>query len=145
MKREKLSHLSIIAASIYAWCILATVQLCAHDTAQTPSPPHSPEIGRVYTLQEVSVAPKAIKRVRPIYPEKLRNAGISGEAIEQFVIGHDGKVTNIKTVRTTDPAFGIAAEEMIPKWQFLPGRLNGLAVDVAMTMPVTFNLTSKTE
>ena len=114
-------------------------------TAERPHPAQPlivrTAVGAIYQLREVTVVPKAFHKVRPIYPRELRRAGVSGEALMQFVIMPDGNVANIHTVKATNPEFADAATRMLCRWTFHPATLDGSPVNVLVTMPVSFNVT----
>ena len=59
----------------------------------------------------------------------------------QFVVGADGKVTNVKVLRGVDPALDKEAVRVVqssPKWT--PGKQRDRAVKVTYTFPVIFQL-----
>ena len=69
--------------------------------------------------------------------------GIQGRVVCQFVVERDGSITDVKVVRSVDPALDKEAVRVIkamPKWT--PGKQNGSAVRVKFTLPVTFRLQS---
>ena len=134
-----------VAAVIVAGILFSNADAAASGTAEAHRAQRSGITERIYLLKEVSVAPKLIKRVRPVYPKALKQSGVTGDAIEKFVVTRDGRVTNIETISATHPAFGAAAEKMLSMWRFSPGLLNGAPVDVAMTIPVSFEISSRAE
>lgn len=75
------------------------------------------------------------------YPEIAKENGIQGRVLLQFVVGADGKVSNVKVVRGVDPALDKEAVRVVqssPKWE--PGRQRDRAVKVTYTFPVIFQL-----
>jgi protein TonB len=75
------------------------------------------------------------------YPAVSQENGIQGRVICQFVVGADGKIHDIKVVRSLDPYCDKEAVRVIssmPKW--IPGKQNGQAVAVRYTIPVMFKL-----
>jgi protein TonB len=65
----------------------------------------------------------------------------NGRVVLQFVVKADGSVADIKVLRSLDPTFDKEAIRVVsssPKWK--PGKLRGEAVNVSMTLPVTFML-----
>lgn len=75
------------------------------------------------------------------YPAKASEAGIQGKVILNFVVGKDGKITNIKVVRGI--GFGCDEEavrvlQKMPSWN--PGKMGGRPVPVYFTFPITFKL-----
>ena len=55
------------------------------------------------------------------------------------LIGEDGSVRDVKVMRSV-PLLDAAAIEAVRQWRFTPTLLNGLPVQVIMTVTVTFNL-----
>jgi TonB family protein len=75
------------------------------------------------------------------YPVAAQKARIEGRVIVQFVVGKDGSVSDIHTVRGVSPeldAEAIRVVSMMPKW--IPGKQRGKAVAVKYTMPIMFRL-----
>ena len=74
------------------------------------------------------------------YPEFAQKTGIQGRVFVQFIIDKDGSIVGIKT-RGPHPILEIEAKRIIsilPK--FIPGYVNGKAVRVPFSMPITFKL-----
>lgn len=66
---------------------------------------------------------------------------VQGRVIVSFVVEKDGSITDVKTVRSVDPAFDREAERVVkamPKW--MPGKQNGILVRTRYNVPVTFRL-----
>ena len=77
-----------------------------------------------------------------VYPIEAHKEGIQGTVRLRFVIQKDGLIGEIKIDRSLFPACDEAAIEAIkksPKW--IPGELEGQAVDVWYSIPVKFELT----
>ena len=75
------------------------------------------------------------------YPEIAKENGIQGRVLLQFVVGADGKVSNVKVVRGVDPSLDKEAVRVVqssPKWD--PGKQRDRAVKVTYTFPVIFQL-----
>ena len=74
------------------------------------------------------------------YPEFAQKTGIQGRVFVQFIIDKDGSIVGIKT-RGPHPILEIEAKRIIsilPK--FIPGYVDGKAVRVPFSMPITFKL-----
>ena len=85
--------------------------------------------------------PVKIKDVRPTYPASMAEAGLSGVVPLEAVIGRDGSVTLVRVLSAqVHPDFALAAADAVRQWQFRPTLLNGQAVDVIMSVSVTFDL-----
>ena len=75
------------------------------------------------------------------YPEIAKENGIQGRVLLQFVVGADGKVSNVKVVRGVDPSLDKEAVRVVqssPNWS--PGKQRDRAVKVTYTFPVIFQL-----
>ncbi len=75
------------------------------------------------------------------YPTLAAEHGIQGTVLLQFVVQKDGSIGEVKVVRSKDPDLDKEAVRVVkgmPK--FIPGRMNGQAVNVWFTLPVRFKL-----
>ena len=85
--------------------------------------------------------PRKTLDVRPVYPVSMRAAGREGLVPIEAVISADGSVSSVRVVSAqVHPDFAIAAVDAVRKWQFTPTLLNGVAVEVVMTVTVQFSL-----
>lgn len=78
------------------------------------------------------------------YPEKAVIEGVQGRVMVAFVIEKDGKVSDVKVVKSVSPELDAEAVKVVsasPKWK--PGRLAGEKVRTSMTIPVEFRLEKK--
>jgi TonB family protein len=79
--------------------------------------------------------------MKPAYPDSMREAGREAVVSLDAVIGTDGSVTAVRVLSTDiHPDFAIAAAEAVRQWKFNPTLLNGVAVEVQMTVTVEFAL-----
>lgn len=75
------------------------------------------------------------------YPEIAKENGIQGKVYVQFVIGKDGKVSDVQVVRGVDPSLDKEAVRVIqsmPAWK--PGKQRGKPVKVSFQLPINFKL-----
>jgi protein TonB len=84
--------------------------------------------------------PMKLVDVRPVYPADAAAAGIGGVVILSAVIGADGNVRDVSTLRSPNDSLTFAAANALSGWQFTPTLLNGEPVDVRMT--ATFNFSN---
>ena len=78
------------------------------------------------------------------YPEAAVREGVQGRVMVDFIIDKEGKVTDVRVVRSVDPELDAEAVRVIsasPKWK--PGKLKGNKVRTSLTIPVEFRLTRK--
>jgi TonB family protein len=85
--------------------------------------------------------PRKLKDVRPIYPPSMRDAGREGVVPIEALIGRDGLVHSVRVLSANiHPAFAVAAADAVRQWTFSPTLLNGVPVEVTMTVTITFSL-----
>ena len=75
------------------------------------------------------------------YPAIAQEAGVTGRVIVNFIVGRDGKITQIKVVRGIGSGCdeeAIRVLKKMPPWT--PGQMGGKAVPVYFTFPITFRL-----
>jgi len=78
------------------------------------------------------------------YPEECVQEGVQGRVMVEFIIGKDGKVRNVRAVKSPDERLSEAAVKVVaasPDWK--AGKLMGKKVDCSMTIPVEFRLQRK--
>lgn len=76
-----------------------------------------------------------------VYPEIAKMNGVQGRVITQFTIDKEGYVTDVKIIRSVDPALDVEAVRVIrssPRWT--PGRHRDRPAKVTYTFPVIFQL-----
>lgn len=75
------------------------------------------------------------------YPVEAQQKGEQGRVMVQFVVGKDGKLSDIKIMRSISPTLDAEAIRVIkamPTWK--PGTQRGQAVAVKYTIPISFRL-----
>jgi TonB family protein len=109
-------------------------------TAPQPAAPRSGGPTPIRVGGSVRV-PRLEQRVAPVYPEAMREAGLSGVVPVQAVIGRDGTVSSVRVLSAqVHPDFAIAAVDAVRQWRFTPTLLNRQPVEVMMTITVRFDL-----
>ncbi len=76
-----------------------------------------------------------------IYPDRAREAGIEGRVMVGFVVEPDGRISNVKVIRSKAAALddeAIRVVKAMPKWK--AGKQRGKAVRVQYQIPITFTL-----
>jgi TonB family protein len=86
-------------------------------------------------------APHKLYNVNPIFPATMREAGRSGVVPVEAIVGPDGSVHSAR-VRGghIHPDFAAAALDAVRQWRYSPTLLNGVPVEVVMTVTVAFSL-----
>lgn len=75
------------------------------------------------------------------YPTVAAENGVQGRVVVQFVVTKNGSVGEVKVIRSVDRDLDKEAIRLcksLPK--FVPGKMNGQAVNVWYTLPITFKL-----
>lgn len=101
-----------------------------------PSEDALPGFGEYVYVEEL---PEAITQVKPIYPDLAREAGVDGKVVVQALVGKDGKVKDVRVVKSI-PMLDEAAKVAVRKWIFKPALSNNKPVAVWVGVPVNFSL-----
>jgi protein TonB len=84
-------------------------------------------------------APVKIVDVAPVYPPLAVRARVAGVVTIDAVIGVDGRVTEVRVLRSS-PLLDDAALDAVRQWRYTPTLLNGVAVPVILPVRVNFAL-----
>jgi protein TonB len=100
------------------------------------------DFSRTFTTLGVDERPRRISGPLPRYPELLRQAGVEGTVVLEFVVDTLGRVeeATITVVRATNQAFVAPAVVVITESLFRPGRVRGRAVRVLVRQSVGFTI-----
>jgi len=112
----------------------------------TPSAGTAPEDGAVdvpgdEAPQSVVVPPLPVSRVEPRYPEMARRFGIERSVDFRVVVGTNGRVLRADPVGPS-VGYGLdrAAHEAALKVHYQPATVNGVPVEMAITLTIHFRL-----
>jgi TonB family protein len=83
------------------------------------------------------VEPRKIRDVKPTYPPDAAAAGTEGTVIIEASIGRDGTVQNARVIRSI-PGLDDSALAAVRQWLYTPTKLNGMPVEVVITVTVSF-------
>ena len=75
------------------------------------------------------------------YPAQAQRMGMEGRVFVEFVVGKDGKITDVKVLRGIGAGCGEEAVRVLknsPPWN--PGKQRGRPVRQRMVLPITFKL-----
>ena len=75
------------------------------------------------------------------YPAIAMENNVQGRVVVQFVVTKDGSIGEVKVARGKDPDLdkeAVRVVKTLPK--FIPGKMNGQAVNVWYTLPINFKL-----
>lgn len=75
------------------------------------------------------------------YPKQIMEEGIQGRVTVSFIVEKDGRVSNVRLLRSVQPLLDKEAVRVVksmPKWS--PGKQKGKPVRVRFNLPVMFKL-----
>lgn len=84
-------------------------------------------------------SPRKVHHVAPLYPAIARASRQQGTVVLEATIAKDGRVTGARVLRS-NALFDQAAIDAVRQWRYTIPTLNGVPVDVTMTVTVTFSL-----
>jgi TonB family protein len=84
--------------------------------------------------------PKVISKVNPTYPVDAKKAGHQGIVQLALIIGSDGKVENVRVVKSVDPSLDKSAVDAVRQWTFEPAVKDGKPVKVEVKTEIAFSL-----
>ncbi len=93
----------------------------------------------VVSFTNLDRLPRAMVQPSPNYPDTLRQNGITGSVMVEFVVDTAGRVVRAEAVRWTHREFADPAVRAVLRWRFEPGTLNGRKVSFRMAVPIEFN------
>ena len=88
---------------------------------------------------------KAVEKIggdAPDYPQALRDQGVEGKVLAQFVVGENGRYQGgtLKILDSSNPAFTAAVKDALPRMRFSAAQIGGKKVAQLVQMPFQFNL-----
>jgi protein TonB len=84
------------------------------------------------------IKPRILKASRPVYPPQEAAKGEVGAVILDAMIGTDGKVSDLKVLRSSGPVFEKAATDSVTQWTFVPATQNGSPIASHWRMSICF-------
>lgn len=94
----------------------------------------------VFDLKYLNRKPILISQESPLYPPRMQQAGIEGEAVLVFVVDKGGVVGDFLETRATNEEFAASAVQAVKEWKFTPGRINGFPVNCRVRIKVPFKI-----
>lgn len=93
-------------------------------------------------VAEVDEPAVVLHQPSPRYPPVLRQAGLEGKVLLEFIIDTTGhpEVASLRIVERTRPGFDAAARETIERSLFRPARVHGRAVRQRTLQAIVFRL-----
>jgi len=80
---------------------------------------------------------------QPRYPDMLRQAGVEGEVLAQFVVDTTGRVEggSLKILKSSHDLFVQSVRNALPNMKFIPAEVGGRKVKQLVQQPFTFSIT----
>src|SRR6185436_7950750 len=98
-------------------------------SAQTPATQTASAAAsnQTYLDFQVDQVVKIKSAVPPVYPDRLRSAGIEGQVIVQFIVDETGRaqMESFKVLRSNDNAFSEAVKKAVSQTSYSPAELQG--------------------
>ena len=99
-----------------------------------------------FELKDVDRAPRAIRKIPPVYPYKAKSRGIRAKVKIRCLVDKNGMPQKIIAAECDPPdvfdIFGPPAVEAVKKWRFSPGEIGGDPVPTMVAFPIIFELDS---
>jgi TonB family protein len=97
---------------------------------------------RIRLTAETHRASYLMAHTEPRYPAEAAAQGIAGDVVLDAVIGRDGEILKL-SAREGHPLLAGAAVAAVSAWKFRPTKINGIPVEVATEVRLTFELPDK--
>lgn len=78
----------------------------------------------------------------PEYPSMLKESGVEGQVLAQFVVNESGRYEagTLKILSSSNPAFTAAVKDALPRMRFSAAQIGGKKVQQLVQMPFQFHL-----
>ena len=78
----------------------------------------------------------------PQYPPMLKDQGVEGQVLAQFVVNESGRYEpgTLKILNSSNPAFTAAVKEALPRMKFSAAQIGGKKVQQLVQMPFQFHI-----
>jgi len=121
--------------------VLAAV-LPSTASAQTPVTQTASAVstGQTYLDFQVEQPVKIKNAIAPVYPDRLRQGGIEGQVVAQFIVDENGHalMDSFKVLRSNDNAFSEAVKKAVSLSTYTPAELQGRKVRQLVQQPYKF-------
>lgn len=93
----------------------------------------------VDTPPEIDGGMKALAE-KIVYPPEAKEAGVEGMVLLRLLIGKDGRVDDVSVEKSDSEQLNNAAITAVKGIRFTPGKVDGVAVNTKVMLPVKFKL-----
>ncbi len=74
------------------------------------------------------------------YPQRAAEQGIKGTVVVEFVVTHQGKITDIQVKKSPSPLFTAEVRRGVAQWRFKPAKNKGIPVNERFRKTIEFDL-----
>jgi protein TonB len=93
---------------------------------------------QAFSLGDLDQRPQALFKAEPVYPAEMRGKKVEGVVSVIFVVDATGKVADVKSEKSSHPAFEKPAIDAVKQWKFEPGTKAGKKVPAKMRVSIRF-------
>jgi protein TonB len=128
---------NIIGVALVVAAIFPTTAFAQTPVTQTASAASS---NQTFLDFQVETPVKIKQATSPVYPSRLREAGIEGQVIVQFIVDENGNalMDSFKVLRSNDNAFSEAVRKAVSLSTYSPAELQGRKVRQLVQQPYKF-------
>ncbi len=98
---------------------------------------YTPEIGEFIVVED---EPALITKIKPRYPEIAREHKIEGQVLVAILVGTDGKVQDLKILKSSNEIFNEDAVAAVKQWVFKPAIQNKKPIKFWYNAPIVFKI-----
>ena len=135
---------TLLAAGVVLLAASGLVAATSAQQAQTQQEQEKDFLKGVYVMKDTAglTDPIAKQTVFPKYTSDAMRAKIQGVVEVQAVVMPDGSVSRARVITSLDKTFGLDEQAILAakQWTFVPGKLDGVPVPVAVMLKLEFRL-----
>lgn len=135
---------TLLAAGVVLLAASGLVAATSAQQTQTQQEQEKDFLKGVYVMKDTAglTDPIAKQTVFPKYTSDAMRAKIQGVVEVQAVVMPDGSVSRARVITSLDKTFGLDEQAILAakQWTFVPGKLDGVPVPVAVMLKLEFRL-----
>jgi protein TonB len=113
------------------------------DIPPPPPPPPPPAPRAPVRVGGQIKEPQLVRRIEPVYHPLAVRANIQGTVILEAIVDREGRVADVRVLRSAHKMLDDAAIDALRQWQYVPLVLNGVPERFVLTVVLSFNLTQQ--
>jgi TonB family protein len=135
-------HIALLAIVVSACALRGPSGSIDRRCASAAASAGAPADTTVYDTSAVDTRPAYVSGQAPSYPKELRETGVTGDVLVEFVVNADGLVawSSVRVVEYSNREFADSAVVAIRTMRFCPATRHGVPVRVRIRQPVQFRL-----